>query len=156
MNNHKGGLALAIAVVLLIVAAFLLPSMPNANAAPAAAVTPIAAQAGIGPSQNPRLVEFFNMRSLTADTLSPCLAVGDFTKADLYYNIDIGSTQRVTLTTRAGNMPGLAVAQLSAAANKSADAADLTQFAVYGQYMCVYAELDTTAAVSLTVNAWVK
>lgn len=142
--------------VALILAGVLFMSMAGAAstvAAPAAAVTPVAA-AKVGSGADPAVVTLLDHTTVT-DATGPCVNVEDYEKADIYYDITIdgGDVNTTTLTLQHGNTPSALVDGLNVAADVVTDATGLNQYALYGAYLCVKIDAASGATGDVTVSA---
>jgi hypothetical protein len=151
--NKQTLFTIVTSLLLLALIAVFVPQPAPVSGAPAAAPTPITANAS---GAVPQVVEFFNARAITADTTSPCIDLSAYTKADFYYNIDHGTTNTTTLTLRFGNSPTALVDGINLVASNAADGANLDQFQLFGRDTCVLANVANTNTITITVNALVR
>lgn len=150
---------LAAMIVLAFVALFaltsLMPAMDSAHAAPAAAITPVAADDPLGQTDDPVLIKFYDGTAVTADG-QQCRDLSEFRTIDIEYVIDQGTTNTVTVQLEHTNGAGATNAvntdgQVIVSAN-AADADDLNRFDLFGVYTCV--DLDVTNTNTLTVTVY--
>jgi hypothetical protein len=140
-----------------------------ATAAPARigsmAITPVAANAPLGPGEQSVLVKFYDAKAITADEQN-CLDLREYRVIDVEYVIDqtlIASTPNTITailehTNGAGADRDLTVntaGQTVVSANV-ADADDLNRFDLYGVYTCVDLDVANTQPVTVTVYALVR
>jgi hypothetical protein len=151
--NRKTLFTIAASLLLLTLIAVFVPMPAPVSGAPAAAPTPITADAS---GAVPQVVEFFNARAITADTTSPCIDLSAYTKADFYYNIDHGTTNTTTLTLRFGNSSSALVDGINLKASSTSDEASLNQFQLFGRDTCVLANVANGNTITITVNALVR
>ena len=148
----KVGFAIAFAA-LMVAFVMLAVNVDNSTAAPMPAPTPVsAAPRGIESSK----VNFFDGDVMTADQVSSCADISAYEKADLYYNIDVSGSAIVTTYLQFGNDPTALVDGVAVVAAASADAADMNQYQVFGNYMCLRVDVATTDTITVTANALVK
>ena len=148
---------IAFAAIAAIVLVALLVSMvagPSAGvAAPATAPTPVAAgKAASGVT--PVVVTLLDAMA-TVDDVGPCVYVGDYEKADIYYSVTVNGSNvnTTTLTLQHGNTTGALVDGLNVAATVVTDTTGLNQFALYGAYLCVKIDATDAATGTVTVSA---
>lgn len=124
------------------------------SAAPAAAVTPVAATLPLGGSES-TLVKFYSSQSLTADDQN-CLDLREYRVIDLEFVVDQTTTNTTTVTLEHTNGAGSALTtnttgQTVVSAN-AADADDLNRFDLYGVYTCV--DINVTNSNAITWTVW--
>ena len=155
MFGKKFTILSAAVTLLVLVALFggmLLAPMPDANAAPAAAITPVSFS---GQSSNSQKVTFFN-GNVTADT-RVCFDLSNYNKLDLQYVIDQGTTNTTTLSLQWSNDHNPAAgtgnyeAQATIVSANAADAHGGNQYLTAGQYNCVLADVANSNALGLKV-----
>lgn len=149
---------IAFAAIAAIVLVALLVSMvagPSAGvAAPATAPTPVAAgKAASGVT--PVVVTLLDAMATVDDVVGPCVYVGDYEKADIYYSVTVNGSNvnTTTLTLQHGNTTGALVDGLNVAATVVTDTTGLNQFALYGAYLCVKIDATDAATGTVTVSA---
>lgn len=145
--------AVVVSLVLLAVLVSVLPASP-VTGAPASVPTPVAAVERN--AYAPTLYSFFDAETMTADTTSSCFALANYDIADIYYNIDQGTTNTTTLTMRFGNSPSALVNGTDIVTSNAADASDMQQLQLFGRYTCILANVSNTNTITITVNALAK
>ena len=131
--------------------------MEQANAAPAAAITPVAIEDPVGGSDT-KLIKFYDGEVLTADDQN-CIDLQEFRVLDLEFVVDQTIASEVNNTTTVvlehTNFSGATLAvnttgQTVVSAN-ALDADDLNRFDLFGQYTCVDIDVTNTNPVTWTV-----
>ena len=127
------------------------------TAAPLPAPTPVSVAAS---GAKPEVIEFFNAEAMTADTTSRCTSVDAYSKADLYYLIDVDGSGAVThtVTWQFGNDPEALVDGVAVASAVVADAESMQQYQLFGRYACLEVDMASgaTGTITITANALVK
>jgi hypothetical protein len=146
---------LAMALVLLIALAFGSIRAENAVAAPAAAVTPVAATLPNGGGET-AVIKFYAAERLTADD-QECRDLREYRVIDLEFVVDQTDTNTTTVTLEHSNGAGATLAvnttgQTVVSAN-AADADDLNRFDLYGAFTCVDINVTNSNPVTWTVYA---
>ena len=145
----------ALVLILLAVATFSMSSPANVEAAPAAAPTPVSA--GVRTSDPGQYYLFFSDQTVGEATQSTnCFELGDYTLADVYYEIDVTDAQTVTLYMQFGNTEANMVTGAAFASAVVTDTTGMQQVQLFGRYACAYATVVSTATVGITVDAWAK
>lgn len=145
----------ALVLVALVVASLVWASPTNVEAAPAAAPTPVSA--GVRSANPGQYYLFFNSQSVAEATQSTnCFELGDYTLADVYYDIDVTDAQTVTLYMQFGNTESNMVTGAAFASAVVTDTTDMQQVQLFGRYACAYVTVGTTNTVGITVDAWAK
>jgi hypothetical protein len=126
---------------------------PVSQAAPLAAPTPVSVTTG---NKSPEFPAFFNAKALTADTRSSCFEVPDYTAVDLMTVIDQGTVNTVTLTLNFSNDNSNFADGAAVVSANAADATALNQFALFGRWTCIYADVTNTNPVTITAIGVVK
>lgn len=153
MNKRNiAGLILAVVALAVIALAGGLGG-EQANAAPRAAITPVAANAPLGGGESV-LIKFYDGEALTADD-QECRDLREFRTIDLEYVVDQTTTNTTTVTlehtngagaTNATNTTGQTVVSANAA-----DADDLNTFDLYGVTTCVDIDVTNSNTITWTV-----
>jgi len=142
---------IALALVALLGSLMLVPA-PRVDAAPNAVLTPVSYS---GSGMDNQKVIFFN-GNITADA-RVCVDLSNYQKIDLQYVIDQGTTNTTTLklqwsndynaTTATGNFED----QSTIVSANAADAHGGQQYALVGQWNCVFADVTNSNALGLRV-----
>lgn len=149
-------LAVAVMIVAMFTGAFL-ATMPSAEAAPVAAITPVSFS---GQSGDNAKLTFFN-GNIAADS-RVCHDLSNYNKLDLQYVIDQGTVNTTTLSLQWSNdhnpstNSGNYLAQATIVSANAADASGGNQFLTAGQYICVLADVANSNALGLKVLAVAK
>jgi len=143
--------SVAILLFALLSSLWLVPA-PRVDAAPNAVLTPVSYSGSGGDNQ--KLV-FFN-GNITADA-RVCVDLSNYQKIDLQYIIDQGTTNTTTLklqwsndynaTTATGNFED----QSTIVSANAADAHGGQQYALVGQWNCVFADVTNSNVLGLKV-----
>lgn len=145
----------ALVLVALVVTSLVWTSPANVEAAPAAAPTPVSA--GVRSANPGQYYLFFSDQTVAEATQSTnCFELGDYTLADVYYEVDVTDLQTVTLYLQFGNTESNMVTGAAFASSVSTDTTDMQQVQLFGRYACAYATVGTTNTVGITVDAWAK
>lgn len=123
------------------------------NAALAAAPTPVSITQPVG--LNPQLYTLFSGTAITASAQGSCWELGKWAVADVQTNIDVSSTQTVTVKIQYSN-DGTTLVDGANVASGSADASTFYQAPLFGRFACAYVTLGTSNAVTVNVSAWAK
>lgn len=123
------------------------------NAALAAAPTPVSITQPVG--LNPQLYTLFSGTAITASAQGSCWELGKWAVADVQTNIDVSSTQTVTVKIQYSN-DGTTLVDGANVATGSADASTFYQAPLFGRFACAYVTLGTSNAVTVNVSAWAK
>ena len=141
----------ALVLILLAVATFAMSSPANVEAAP----TPVSA--GVRTSDPGQYYLFFSDQTVGEATQSTnCFELGDYTLADVYYEIDVTDAQTVTLYMQFGNTEANMVTGAAFASAVVTDTTGMQQVQLFGRYACAYATVVSTNTVGITVDAWAK
>lgn len=154
MKNRSG-----LAFVAVLVALVMLVSLSrgfDASAAPAAAPTAVAVNVYPSGSSDWAMAEFWPGTAITSDRRSTCVESAGFSIADIQYNIDQGTTNTTTLTLQFTNDKVTYSNGVNVVASNAADASDLQPFALYGRYVCLYADVTNSNAVTVTAIGVLK
>lgn len=152
MSNKFLSVLLAAVLIIATFTGAFLATMPSADAAPAAAITPVSFS---GQSGDNAKVVFFN-GNIAADT-RVCHDLSNYNKLDLQYVIDQGTVNTTTLSLQWSNdhnpstNTGNYLAQATIVSANAADASGGNQFLTAGQYMCVLADVANSNALGLKV-----
>lgn len=144
---------LAASVMFALVVASFGASPQGATAAPMPAPTPVSS---VDRANDGQYFSFFSAESMAADTTSDCFELGRYNLADVYYEVDVTDAQTVTLYFKFGNTESGLVNSVAFASSVATDTANMQQAQLFGRYACIYADVETTATVDVTVNAWAK
>lgn len=149
---------LSIALMLVLIVALIFSigggqSIQPVSAAPAAAITPVAATSPVSGDTSAVLV-FFDGEALTADT-QRCRDLRGFRTLDLEYVVDQGETNTTTVTLEHTNGAGAdltvnTTGQTVVSAN-AADADGLNRFDLYGIHTCVDVNVTNSETITWTV-----
>lgn len=145
------------AIVVSLFVGLVFTTMPSAEAAPAAAITPVSFS---GQSGDNAKITFFN-GNIAADTRI-CHDLSNYNKLDLQYVIDQGTVNTTTLSLQWSNdhnpstSTGNYLAQATIVSANAADASGGNQFLTAGQYICVLADVANSNALGLKVLAVAK
>jgi hypothetical protein len=123
------------------------------SGAPLAAPTPITQYAG---NNAPKLLPFWSASSLTADGRSSCFNVGGYNTLDVHYILDQGTTNTTTVNLQFTNVKNSYITGAAMVTSNAADASDMKQFNVFGDRVCLYADVTNSNALSLTAVGLVK
>ncbi len=151
MRKHAV-IASGIAVLLF---AVLLVGLNGGGVTPAlaAAPTPVSITQPVG--LNPQLYTLYSGTAITASAQGTCWELGKWAVADVQTNIDVSSTQTVTVKIQYSN-DGTTLVDGANVASGSADASTFYQAPLFGRYACAYVTLGTSNAVTVNVTAWAK
>jgi hypothetical protein len=147
---------LAVMTVVMVLALFwvaLAAVTPTAQAGPLAAPTP--AISGYS-AKAPTELTWWDTTAVTADGGSTALVVSQWQAADVQYVIDQGDVNTVTLKLQFSNDNVNWTDGATLVSANEADASVLAQAAVFGKYARVYADVNDTDAVTLTVIGILK
>lgn len=152
----KKKLFLPLLIVLMLAAALFsttLWQLEPVQGAPLSAPTPITQSVWNG---EPKILPFWSAASLTADARSACFNVGGYGTLDLHYIIDQGTTNTTTVNLQFSNVANSYVSGLAMVSANAADATDLKEFNVFGDRVCLYADVTNSNALSITAVGLVK
>lgn len=139
--------AVIVAIVVAVVMVGLALLWP-VQAAPPAAVTPVA---NVNARDLARVMNFMLATRVTTNTRA-CQVAGVHEVADIQYVIDQATaTNTLTLTLQYSNDAANFTSGPDLVGANSADADSLAQYAVFGQYACIYATVANTNPVTVTV-----
>lgn len=146
--------------LLLLIALFggaMLAPMPSADAAPAAAITPVSFSGQGGDNEK---VVFFN-GNIAGDSRT-CVDLSNYNKIDIQYVTDQGTVNTTTLTlewsndyNQAANTGNFETQGTVVSAN-AADAHGGNQFLIAGQWSCLFANTTNTNTLGLKVLGLAK
>jgi hypothetical protein len=143
--------------VLLLVGMLLSVRAGNISAAPVAAPTPVAVNVYPSSVSDWSFVTFWDgSTALTADGLGSCVESAGYSIADVQYSIDQGTTNTTTVKLRFTNDKVTYSDGVNVVAANAADASDLQPFGLYGRYVCLYADVANSNAITITANAVLK
>lgn len=132
----------------------LLPAPQMANAAPAPAITPVAAEDPLT-ADAPALVKFVDGVAISADT-QYCVDLREFRTIDLEFVVDQGTVNTTTVTLEhtngaAGDSNVTNTTGQTVVSANAADADDLNRFDLFGVYTCVDIDVANTNPITWTV-----
>jgi hypothetical protein len=140
------GIAVIVFAVAIVAGSFLLPA-PAVQGAPHAIPTPITQSPR---TAAPKVINFWSSATgLTSDTRS-CVNIAGYNTLDLHYVIDQGTVNTTTLTLQFSNISGAYVNGLAVVTANAADTADLKQYNVFGNEVCLYADVVNSNAWTIT------
>lgn len=153
MKTRTLPLVFFVAILLLFGLLFSLPQAEDASAAPLAAPTPVSATYAGGESS---ILNFWRTGSaLTADVGSNIQTIQDHEVVDLQWNIDqtvtASGANTVTLKLQFSNDNSTWTDGATFVTSNSEDASGLEQFALFGRYARVYADVSLSQPVTVTV-----
>ncbi len=156
MTTRRGiglsAIVTALVLCLLVLSALSL-NTPSSQAAPLAAPTPLA----VAPKNAaPEFPTIFSSKVISADVRSDCFEVPDYAHVDLHWVIDMAAVNTTTLKLQHSNNNTSYVDGISFVSAAVADAESMQQYAIFGRWTCVYADVATTDLVTLTVLGVVK
>ena len=154
MKNRNGLFFVAVLVAVVMLASLSIGF--GASAAPAAAPTPVAVNVYPSGSSDWAMASFWPGTALTADGRSTCVESAGFSIADIQYKIDQGTTNTTTLTLQFTNDKVTYTNGVNLVASNAADASDLQPFGLYGRYVCLYADVTNSNAVTVTALGVLK
>jgi uncharacterized secreted protein with C-terminal beta-propeller domain len=156
MTNRRGiglGLIATVVVLLVLVLVALGLNTQSSQAAPMAAPTPMA----VAPKNPaPEFPMLFTTRVISADVRSDCFEVPDYSHIDLHWIVDMAAVNTTTLKLQHSNNNTSYVDGISFVSAAVADAESMQQYAIFGRWTCVYADVATTDNVTVTVLGVVK
>lgn len=149
------GLVLSLLVLVGLAGVFSLAlQMPvPVQGAPLSAPTPITQYVG---NSEPRILPFWSAASLTADGRSSCFNVGGYSTIDIHYIIDQGTTNTATVNLQFTNVKNSYITGVAMVSSNAADASDMKEFNLFGDRVCLYADVTNSNALSLTAVGLVK
>lgn len=138
------------ATMLLLFVSFMLRPMPRAEAAPGAAPTPISLANNAGNSS--RISQWFLNKTIVTDTRSTCFENGDKNLTDLQWAVDQSASLPNTLTLKlqATNDMSHFVDLVTLVNASAADVTNMQQYAIFGRFQCLYADVVNTRVVTIT------
>lgn len=147
MKRNMIGWAIGLSFFFIAALMFALPMGDAAQAAPAAAPTPnsVTARADDG------ILNFWGTATTaTADGNSGVVDVVGFEVVDLQYVIDQGTTNTVTLKLQFSNDNSNWVDGATIVTDSAADANAMQQFAVFGRYARINADVTNSNTITIT------
>ncbi len=141
--------SMALLLALLLMVLGLNPEMESAIAAPLAAPTPVISGWNADNSRYP--VNFWLTEVITADGGTEAFTLANYEALDLQYVIDQTSVNTMTLKLQHSNDGSHWTDGASIVASNAADANALNQFANFGLYSRVYADVTNTNPVTVSV-----
>ncbi len=147
MKQGIGVVGVALALLVVLVLAMGGQGGGQALAAPSGVVvTPVAVTA----RGNAAVLTFWNGQALTASGASAVLDVAELEAADIQYAIDQGTTNTVTVKIQFSNDLANWEDGVTLVTNNAADAALLSQYAVFGRFARLYATVTNSNPVTVT------
>lgn len=141
----------AIALLFVAFLGFMLSPVFETSAAPAAQITPVAAENAL--TGDTAFITFYSSEALTADDQN-CVDLQGYSVIDLEYVVDQGTTNTTTVQLEHTNGTPLTTntdGQVVVSAN-TADADDLNRFDLYGRYTCVDIDVSNSETITWTVT----
>jgi len=154
-NFLTAGLSALLVVVLLLVA--LVVALPVARPATAdvlAIPTPVFTSPVAGATA--RTATFWDTDALIASGGSAVVDVGNYSRADIMWSIDVGTVNTTTYKLQFSNDATHWTDGVAVASAITADVTNLAQFYVFGRYARVYATVSNTNPITSTVIAVLK
>ena len=128
-----------------------------ANPGPLAAPTPVSVNPGSGAG---RAAVLWSAKVITADTATGAMDILNYGKADIQWVTDqtaVAGAPNTTTVKLQFSVDGVNWADgINVLASNSADAADMQQFAVFGRYVRLYADVSNANPVTLTLGVATK
>lgn len=150
---QRFGIIVLLAVLL--VAVLLAGSaLQSPDVARAAAPTPVSGS-NTGSTRSGKL-DFFDTVVITEDTRSTLYALSGYDLVDVQWGIDMSDTNTTTLKLQFSIDGRTWTDGVSIAASKAADDTGLNQFNNFGRYTAVYADVENTEPITLTVYGLAK
>lgn len=128
--------------------------LPDAHAAPSLAPTPVAGVIAGSPSAQ-NAVWMSGLR-ITADTGSRSVNLGNFAKADVQVVVDETLVNTTTIKLQFSNDNTNWVDGATIGSALVADTSTLAQYALFGRYARVYADVANTNPITITVLGLAK
>jgi hypothetical protein len=155
MNKNKSfAIAAVIGALVLVLMLSWGMQMPLAHAAPSAAPTPVAGVVDTpGTAQN---AVWMSNLVVTADTGSRALNLGNYAKADVQVVLDKTGFQTTTLKLQFSNDQTNWTDGATIGSALTADTSTLAQYALFGRYARVYADVTNSNPVTITVLGLAK
>ena len=157
--NRKFAFSAVLAAVVLF-AAFMLMFQGTASAAhpgPLAAPTPVSVNPGTGAG---RAAVLWSAKAITSDTATPPMEVLNYGKADIQWLVDqtaVAGAPNTTTVKLQFSIDGVNwVDGVNAVAANVADASDMQQFAVFGRYVRLYADVTNANPITWTLGVAAK
>lgn len=148
MRNKSGWLILGmVALVMVAMLATAVSGPVQVQAAPAAAPTPVSASAAVFAN-----VLNFGTQRMTADgTVGSVLTLGNAQRVDLQHVVDMRTVNTTTLKLQFSNDGTNWVDGATFGTAVAADANAMQQYAVFGRYARVYADVINSNPLTITV-----
>lgn len=128
-----------------------------ANPGPLAAPTPVSVTGNTGRGQAAVL---WNAKVITEDTATGAMDILNYSKADIQWLVDqtvvAGAANTTTVKLQFSNNGTNWIDGMNAVATNSADAGDMQQFAVFGRYVRLYADVTNSNPVTWTLAVAAK
>lgn len=160
MTSNRKFFIVSVALAALLFAVFALSFQGTASAAnpgPLAAPTPVSVNPGSGVG---RASVLWSNKVITADTATGAMDILNYGKADIQWVTDqtaVAGAPNTTTVKLQFSVDGVNWADgINVLASNSADAADMQQFAVFGRYVRLYADVSNANPVTLTLGVATK
>jgi len=128
-----------------------------ANPGPLAAPRPVSVNPGSGAG---RAAVLWSAKVITADTATGAMDILNYSKADIQWLVDqtvvAGAANTTTVKLQFSNNGTNWIDGINAVATNSADAGDMQQFAVFGRYVRLYADVTNSNPITLTLAVAAK
>ena len=160
MTSNRKFFIASVAFAALLFAVFALMFQGTASAAnpgPLAAPTPVSVNPGSGVG---RASVLWAAKVITADTATGAMDILNYGKADVQWLIDqtvVAAAPNTTTVKLQFSVDGTNwVDGINAVASNTADAGDMQQFAMFGRYVRLYADVTNTNPITLTLGVAAK
>ena len=160
MTSNRKYFIVSVAFAALLFAAFALAFQGTASAAnpgPLAAPTPVSVTGNTGRGQAAVL---WQAKVITEDTATGAMDILNYSKADIQWLVDqtvvAGAANTTTVKLQFSNNGTNWIDGINAVATNSADAGDMQQFAVFGRYVRLYADVTNSNPVTWTLAVAAK
>ena len=160
MTSNRKFFIASVALAALLFAAFALLFQGTASAAnpgPLAAPTPVSVTGNTGRGQAAVL---WQAKVITEDTATGAMDILNYSKADIQWLIDqtvvAAAPNTTTVKLQFSNNGVNWIDGINAVATNSADAGDMQQFAMFGRYVRLYADVSNANPITLTLAVAAK
>lgn len=160
MTSNRKFLIVSVAFAALLLTVFAFAFQGTANAAqpvPLAAPTPVSVNPGSGVG---RAAVLWSAKAITSDTATGAMDVLNYGKADIQWLIDqtvVAGAANTTTVKLQFSVDGTNwVDGISAVSANTADAGDMNQFAIFGRYLRLYADVTNNNPITLTLGVATK
>ena len=152
MRSTRFWLVAFVAAVLFVALLGVMASPQASEAAPMPAPTPVSVNRT---GYEPMDVTFFDAQSVTADTTSTCVALANYERADIYYNVTIdgSNVNTSTLTMRFGSSPAELASGVDLQAATAVSVTAVQQVQLFHRYACILIDTTDTSTGTVTVTA---